>query len=692
MTVASTPSQAPAHPARKLVQTAGAQRKIPEPPVDRKSGVLLGLLAFICVFLIGLTGYCKFEFDQANATALLSGLATDAANAALERQTALAVSQMWSTFLTLASWFSLMIATALAATTFLVTRARHAVPLQALIQSVRNLASGDMATSIWGMERQDAVGELARAIDAARYQLSQLPDITLLSDQGPLRLRFEGESRSTFEAMMQVVGKDSEQVHKYAATLAEAARSQQELLSSFGPRIQNALRVVEEQTVAGQAQARQSLQTAISMAASLKSAQEHATDQLNRIVPYLQERAQGMTEITQIAGKQVTQIMQALAQSERALRQSAEQSGSAVEKLSKSADHLGERMFGAVNLLQASGKVLAEISERTQGKIQDVVSRLSKDFESLRLQGLAQVQARDDRTSPRIEAAVSALESTRMRLQDVLSEQSKAAKAQIELLLAQNGGLLTQSATASQTMSTVSDHLRTEQMRFNEAVVNFASRMDELGRRLEQQSQERALESAGHELAGNAREDIRASLGSMAVQIAAVSEHLSTLTSTLQRSSILESVTCAGSLTANIESGFASLELSLSQMRGQLGEMERGVRAMPSALSDSMRDGWRQITSQIEATRDALAQIVTQQIDRLSARLESLSSLSAGPSVDGENAQLSAESEKLFEHEQMERQVQVLNELVATLGVLDAHMQDLHGQISGKSEDRQRAV
>lgn len=666
--------------------------KIPETR-DRNLGVWLGLLVFLCVSLIGVTGYCKYEFDQANAAALLAGMATEAVSpdsAQTAKQAALANSQMWSTFLTLASWLSLMIATAMSAAIFLVARARHAAPLQTLIQSVKNLATGDMRTSIWGMERQDSIGELARAIDMARYQLSQLPDLAVISEQGPLHLRFEGESRTVFEAMMQVVSKDAQQIHANVAILAQAARNQQDMLSSFGPRIQNALRSVEEQTVMGQAQARQSLQTATSIATSLKSAQEHAIDQLNRLIPYLQERAQGITEITQITGKQVSQTMQSLTQTERALRQSAEQSGAVVEKLSKSADHLGERMFGAINLLQASGKVLAEVSEKTQSKIQDVVSRLSRDFESLRLQGLANAQARDDKTSPRLEAAVSALETTQTRLQDVLSEQSKAAKAQIELLLTQSGGLLTQSATASQTMSNASDHLRTEQMRFNDAVVRFAAHMDDLGHRLERQAQERLAESGAQEPLGqNAQEEIRASLGSMAAQIVGVSERLSTLTTTLQNAP--QHPSRAERITADIESGFASLELTVSQMRNQLDDMAQSVRTMPAAVSNAMRNQWQQVTTQIESTREGLAQIVTQQIDRLSSRLETLAAEQQATDNAGAQNPSTDDADKLkqFEHEQMEQQVQVLSELVATLGVLDAHMQDLRGQITEKLEQQQ---
>ena len=48
------------------------------------------------------------------------------------------------------------------------------------------MAHGDMRTSIWGMERSDMVGELARAVDLSRYHFSQLPDIAVTAQRpGP---------------------------------------------------------------------------------------------------------------------------------------------------------------------------------------------------------------------------------------------------------------------------------------------------------------------------------------------------------------------------------------------------------------------------------------------------------------------------------------------------------------------------
>ena len=91
----------------------------------------------------------------------------------------------------------------------------------------------------------------------------------------------------------------------------------------------------------GDIQLRQSLQGMIGSAQSLKTAQEHAADQLNRIIPYMQERALGLTEITQITGRQVAQVLQSLIATSRSLKDNADEGDATMRKLASAADGFG---------------------------------------------------------------------------------------------------------------------------------------------------------------------------------------------------------------------------------------------------------------------------------------------------------------------------------------------------------------
>lgn len=531
--------------------------------------------------------------------------------------------EFWATLLTVLCWCSLIIAAALAAGMYLVLRDRNSAPMRALAQSVKNMARGDLRTPVWGMERQDSVGELARCIDMARFHFCQLPDMSLLSENGPVRIRFEGNTRSLFEAMMRVISRDSEAVHTQATTLTEAVQKQQETLAHVVERVEAVLQNVEKRAVAGDHQVRQALQGMLGSAESLKNAQAHAADQLNRIVPHLQERTQSISDIAQLTGKQVAQVLQSLIVTERGLRSSADQSEEAIRKFSSTADTLGERLFGAVNLLQASGKVLAETTATVQDKFDEAIGHLDE------IKMPAQ-EARDS-SAARLESAVASLENAQSKLDQLLADQAEATRAQVDLLVTQSSGLLTQTTTASQTLSTAADRLRDEQAKLGDMLEGIAGKME-------------------------------ISAPPAVADVSAPSPSLPML--------------------QEIKDGIAALEQSIFVLQSQMSLLKSDSEKPQEPVADleeKMRDHWYQMAAQIEATRANLAEVITQQTDKVAAHLASLEKNPAGaPQMDMEFARDA--------QRQMLQQTEILNELIATLGLLDAHMQELRMQVTSSRQ------
>jgi HAMP domain-containing protein len=526
--------------------------------------------------------------------------------------------QFWATLLTIISWCSLIIAAALAAGIYLVLRDRNSAPMRALAQSVKNMARGDMRTSIWGMERQDAIGELARSIDMARFHFSQLPDMSLLSEQGPVRIRFEGNTRSLFEAMMRVISRDSEQVHEQASTLTQAVTQQQETLAHVIERVEAVLQNVEKRAMSGDVQVRTALQGMLGSAESLKNAQEHAADQLNRIIPFLQERSQGLSDIAQITGKQVAQALQSIMTTERGLRTSAEQSEEAIRKFSSTADTLGERMFGAVNLLQASGKVLAETTESAQGRFDAAIERIgSATFQT------GSAPTADTGAAEKLGAAVYALESAHAKLENLLAKQTQTTEAHISLLTTQSGSLLSQASTSSQTLSSTADRLRDEQTRLSEL-------LNRIGTQLEAPAAPEA-----------------------------------------------PIVDITAPILTDIRQGFATLEQHVAHLHEQIATLllaAETAKDKPDDADERMRDHWYQMAAQIEATRSDLAQIITRQAERVEAQVATLAASSEAAAV-GEDISREMQDQK-------QQQLLILNGLDATR----ASLEDLLTQQSDRME------
>ncbi len=286
--------------------------------------------------------------------------------------------RLWGLGLTLMAWCSLVIAASMTAGLYLTLLNRQAAPLRALAQSVENLSRGDMQTPVWGMERRDAIGELARTIDLARYHFSQLPDLSLMSEQGPVRIKFEGETRSLFEAMMRSITSDHEYTRKETANLTGSIMEQQTVLSDLVARIAATLGQLQQFGNASRDTIKKLSEDLAASGSSIVKTHERGAAQLDRLVPFMQERAQKMAEVTHIAGTKVTEMLQALVQAEQTLQKSAVQSQDIVHKFGSTTNQIGERLFATANLMQASNKVLTETTDTAQSRFNEAVENLSR--------------------------------------------------------------------------------------------------------------------------------------------------------------------------------------------------------------------------------------------------------------------------------------------------------------------------
>ncbi|HUY68123.1 MAG TPA: hypothetical protein VMV79_02345 [Alphaproteobacteria bacterium] len=582
--------------------------------------------------------------------------------------------KLWAMLLTFVTWASLVIAAACAAGVYLSLRSRQAAPMRALAQSVRNMSRGDMHTPIWGLERSDMVGEVSRAVDLARYHFSQLPDMSLMSEQGPVRIRFEGNTRSLFEAMMQHIARDSESVRAQAAALADAITRQKEAITHVAAGVGQALEDIRGERVQGEDDIRRLMQSVSGSAQGLHKAQEYAMAQLNRITGYLQERAQGLADLTQITGKQVAQTLSAIDRSEHDLRLSAEQNQETAQRLSSSADDLNDRMASAVALLRAGGKVLNETAEATQSRLNEAADLLEKSEESLRklvaegnhyaydrevgetahALGVSAGEEHEPMAVRRLKAIVANLEIAQGKLDECLAQQTQAAEARIDLLTTQSNSLLTQATTAAQTFASAADRLRDEQERLA-----------------------RNIEQAGSALEGRLAEGLDRRLAEWSVTFDPVATQLATLgqltdalgsvaatLGPLNPEAIAAQSAATGTMLAEVKTGFEVTARSIARIREEFLNhlLKQGPEGAVAAEGQ-----WGRIAAQIEAARTSLAQAMTHANDRIEMRLASLEKKTAP--ADGFAV---ADTQ-----DQLQQQAQVLSELAAALGAIDAHMQEM---------------
>jgi len=351
-------------------------------PVRRDIHAILDLFAGIVTKAEGGENALGTGLDQADLLAATAALNTLDARLATAKATlrvqAQAQLKSWSLIMMVLALGGLLMAAALAFWSLLSPEGRRNEDLGRLAQSVSNLVHGDSQKAVWGIERDDKIGELARTIDLARMYFTQIPDVSLAGEDGPIRLKFDGESRSLFQALMKKMTDSFERAGQSSQSLTGAMNAQQDLLRSLVGQMQDALDDVRDQGRSGNNMVQELSSALAGAATSLAKTQEESTNRLTSLVPAMRERIQNMAEVTHLAGQQVSQSLQNLMTSETSLRQSAGQSQQVVKQLAQATNQVGERMFAALNLMQATSKALGDTIDSSQTRFNEAVDTLAR--------------------------------------------------------------------------------------------------------------------------------------------------------------------------------------------------------------------------------------------------------------------------------------------------------------------------
>lgn len=317
--------------------------------------------------------------DLLAATSALTTLDTRLQAAmATQRMAAHNAMKMWSLTLMLIAWGTILLAGVLAAAAHYALSTRQAGPIGKLTQCVENMIKGMDQSPIWGLERRDALGELARTLEKARITFTQLPDISIENEDGPVRFKFDGTQKSIFQTMMKNITDHFETAKQSTSGLSSMMNVQQETMLTAITRLNASLTDLHDRGMANEETIRNLAHALMDASTNLALTQENSVNTIGKLVPTMKERIQNMAEVTHLAGQQVTTSLQSMIKAESTLRSTAAQSHQVVTQLSNATNQMGERMFAALNLVQASGKLLSDTTEIVKGRFNDAVDTLGR--------------------------------------------------------------------------------------------------------------------------------------------------------------------------------------------------------------------------------------------------------------------------------------------------------------------------
>jgi hypothetical protein len=259
-------------------------------------------------------------------------------------------------------WLSLFLSLGLVVGTWLVARGNYVRPLNKLLTSLQHKSAMDKNVPLWGINRSDTVGDIARTLEVLRQKLLNAPDIIVMRGEDAQPIRFGGAGGAVFQAL----------VDELTSTVANFRAAE----------MPNTLRTIDELTKAMAASTGavyEDLRTSADSIRTVSAELAISEDKTGRAADQLAERAQMMGEIAQLVGTQAQTSLRDLVGASGQIKNTAAAGDAVIRGFATKASDLSERLIAATNLMRAGGKVLQDTMESLRGRVLEAAAALTQN-------------------------------------------------------------------------------------------------------------------------------------------------------------------------------------------------------------------------------------------------------------------------------------------------------------------------
>jgi HAMP domain-containing protein len=482
-------------------------------------------------------------------------------------------------------------------------------PLRELADAVDQVARGDWRAPIWGMDRGDEFGQLARSLDGFRKQAQEIPDISVATEDGRLRLKFEGEYADLFEALtarlrgaggtLAVLGQDVGRI------VGDTKQQLTETLGQVNQLCGAAVRTVSESN----REIRQATEILAHAVAQVKAFDADAgAGGLDAVIEAMRNHADALAATLSRTEEAVSQTLDTLSFTDGDMRHASGEAREAAHTLSLTMAETQASLLSAVKILRASGDLLANTADQTGSRLLRAAEAM-EDGEKAMVAALGSATMRlDDATSQ----ASARLEDAGMqvtRAADLLDDRSSDIGSRLENVLEsmqEARTTLQQSAeVAERKMEPLADEFTDIRNRFGDMMGDIGDRADAMARAVEAlrktsddlkaEFERRRVEPGQHEAIADLLTRLRGSATQIAGRVGEIGE-------TAQR--------LAQSLTGGVDDATARLRDVAGDLRAETralsAEAHQAATGLTRAVSQQERmvEDLKALTAELDAQRD----------------------------------------------------------------------------------------
>lgn len=491
--------------------------------------------------------------------------------------------------------------------------ARVLRPLRELTGAVNGVARGDWRAPVWGAEREDEFGDLARAIDGFRKQAAEIPDISVATEDGRLRLKFEGDYADLFEALtarlrgaggsLAMLGNDVSRI------VGDTKQQLNETLGQVNQLCSAAVRTVTESNREIR-QATEMLGHAVAQVRAFDGGDGHVG--LDDIIDALRANADHLADTAAKTETKVIETLGSLSESDSDIRLATVEARDAAKALSHSMEEAQQGLLSAVKLLRASGDLLASTVDQTGSRITRAADAMEEGEKAL-YATLGGVTSRFDEAT---EKAAARLEDAGMqvsRAADLLDDRSSEISYKLEtaldsMSLARNS--LQQSAEIAEDMTRgklepLAEQFQDIQFRFSSLMADVSDRADSMADAvdalrltsdgLRQEFERRRVEPGQHEAIADLLTRMRGSATQIGDRVKEIGETAGRL---------------AQSLTGGVDDATARLRDLTSDLRQETKALSSEAHIATTTLSrtvgqqERLLADMKEVAAELDAQRD----------------------------------------------------------------------------------------
>lgn len=257
--------------------------------------------------------------------------------------------------------------------------------LQHLAQSVLHMARGDVTTPVWGIDRDDALGDIARNAEQLRQYFNEPSDIAVATRHGLLPLKLDGASGTIFQQLQENMTAALDTIGAAAAQLHDNVKTGQAETTAATEAMRQNFQHLTAAAASAADRFSQMHYDLMQSAVQTQNRQDQAAQQLDAVIPALEARVMTLTEIARLAGQHTETTLRQLQQSSAGIQETAQRSADSGRKFAAEAEALSGNMFAAITLLRNGGAALSDASSRLLstteqiGRFADIAARAESD-------------------------------------------------------------------------------------------------------------------------------------------------------------------------------------------------------------------------------------------------------------------------------------------------------------------------